>query len=238
MIKIILNYLMSQRTKAYNKNLQNILHLLKENKDAKILDLGCDDGQWTKKLAEKVQTNKIFGVEIVKNRAQKAKNLGVKVALSDLNNKLPYKNESFDIIHANQVIEHINDTDTFTSEIYRILKPGGYAIISTENLASWHNIVALIFGFMPFSLTNTTSKTGALGNPLAPHNKEEFVKENTWQHQKVFTTKGLKHLFSLFKFKVLKIKSAGYYPFGNLLAKLDKTHAAFITFKIKKQKKF
>jgi len=89
---------------------------------------------------------------------------------------------------------------------------------------------------MPFSLTNTSNKIGALGNPLAPHHKEEFWESSSWQHQRVFTKKGLEHLFKLHKFKVQKIVSAGYYPLGNLLSKLDKTHSAFITFKIQKVK--
>jgi len=116
---------MNQRTKAYNKNLTNISSLLEKNKKAIILDLGCDNGIWTKKIAEKIQTNNTFGIDIVKDKVEKAKKLGIKVTLSDLNKKFPFKDNFFDVIHANQVIEHLNDTDSFVSEIYRILKPGG-----------------------------------------------------------------------------------------------------------------
>lgn len=56
----------------------------------------------------------------------------------------------FDLVHANQVIEHLYETDLFIKEIYRILKKGGYAIISTPNLAGLHNIVSLILGKQPF----------------------------------------------------------------------------------------
>lgn len=226
--------LMYQRKRAYEYNLDGILSLLDVDKKARLCDLGCNDGEWTMKLAGKIGTSSVYGVDLTEKRLVVAKKLGVNVFKSDLNNKLPFNSNNFDVIHANQVIEHLNNTDLFLSEIYRVLKPGGYAIISTENLASWHNVFALILGYMPFSLTNVTMKTADLGNPLAPHNGESFYELDTWQHQRVFTTRGLAHLFRLHGFKIEKIAGSGYYPLGNIFAKYDKNHCAFITFKIRK----
>ncbi|GAA4315598.1 hypothetical protein GCM10023164_11780 [Christiangramia aestuarii] len=42
---------------------------------------------------------------------------------------LPFKNESFDFILCNHVLEHIPDDRKAMEEIYRILKPGGTAIL-------------------------------------------------------------------------------------------------------------
>ena len=53
---------------------------------------------------------------------------------------------AFDVVHANQVIEHVFDLDRFVSEIKRVLAPGGRAIICTENIASWHSVAALFLG--------------------------------------------------------------------------------------------
>lgn len=66
----------------------------------------------------------------------------------------------------NPVIEHLFDTDNFVSESFRILKPGGYTIVSTVNLASWHNIFALILGYQPFDFANISIK-GTIGNPFS-----------------------------------------------------------------------
>jgi len=104
-------------------------------------------------------------------------------------------------------------------------------IISTENLASWHNIFSLIFGYMPFSLTNVTLKTADLANPFAPHSGDEFYETASWLHKTVFTTKGLAHLFELHGFKVVEVKGAGYYPLGELFSGVDPFHSAFITIK-------
>ncbi len=57
----------------------------------------------------------------------------MRVSKSDLNGPLPFESNHFDLIHANQVIEHLHDVDTFMSEIFRVLAPGGMVIISTEN---------------------------------------------------------------------------------------------------------
>jgi 2-polyprenyl-3-methyl-5-hydroxy-6-metoxy-1,4-benzoquinol methylase len=227
-------FLMNQRRRAYEKNKQNILNLLQEDKKAKLLDLGCDDGGWTLKLARKIKTKDVSGYEIIKERARKAEKRGVNVKLGDLNEPLSYSNAMFDVVHTNQVIEHLNNTDLFLSEIYRILKPNGYAIISTENLSSWHNIFALTLGYMPFSLTNVSSKTGAVGNPLAPHTGEDFWEEDSWQHQRIFTIRGLKHLSVLHGFKFEKVLASGYYPFGSFFSKIDPCHSAFISIKIRK----
>ena len=44
---------------AYTINKQNILNLADKNPNAKILDLGCDDGVWTMQLAEKIGSRQI-----------------------------------------------------------------------------------------------------------------------------------------------------------------------------------
>jgi ubiquinone/menaquinone biosynthesis C-methylase UbiE len=42
---------------------------------------------------------------------------------------LPFENNSFDVILCNHVLEHIPDDTKAMSEIYRILKPGGWAVL-------------------------------------------------------------------------------------------------------------
>src|SRR5207248_11157444 len=103
----------------------------------------------TSQLAQRVGTQKVTGVEVVPPMAAKSRALGIHVVEASLNDSLPLPNASFDVIHANQVIEHLYDTDRFVTEIKRLLAPGGYAVISTNNLSSLHNIVSLVFGQQP-----------------------------------------------------------------------------------------
>jgi len=229
-----MSFLMNQREYAYLMNSQNILKLCSRDKNAKFLDLGCDDGKWTTKMAKKIGTRDIFGTEILSSSVAKAKKRGINVKKADCNIKLPYANQTFDIVHSNQVIEHLTNTDMFLEEIHRILKPNGYAIISTENLASWHNIFALLFGFMPFSLTNVSSKKAAIGNPLAPHVGKPATIASSWQHMRIFTVYGLKDLSENIGFSVEKVLTSGYYPLGNWFARMDPTHSHFFVLKLRK----
>jgi len=41
---------------------------------------------------------------------------------------LPFKNDSYDVILCNHVLEHIPDDTKAIQELYRVLKPGGYGI--------------------------------------------------------------------------------------------------------------
>ena len=138
-------------------------------------------------------------------------------------------------MHANQVIEHLGDTDVFIKEIRRVLKPGGYAVICTENLASWHNIGALVFGWQPFSLANVCEKRFQVGNPLAIHSGEVAANPKSWLHMRVFAYQGLLAVFREHGFEVAGYKGSGYYPLPGIMSKIDPRHAAFLTLKVRKK---
>jgi len=226
-------YLNKLYAKAVELNHKNIISLLEKNNTANFLDLGCDDGVLTMEMAAKINTKNIWGVEIVDERTKIAETKGITVKKFDLNEKFDFENNFFDIVHANQVIEHLYNSDNFISEIYRILKPGGYAVISTENASSWCNIFASVMGWQIFSLTNFSSKKQGIGNPLALHRNEE-KKLATWKHIRIYNIKGLKEYFEVFGFNISKIKGAGYFPLPAIIGNFDKTHCHFMTFKIRK----
>ncbi len=46
---------------------------------------------------------------------------------------LPFEDSAFDSVVSFQVIEHIEDDVLFLKEIYRVLRPGGFALITTPN---------------------------------------------------------------------------------------------------------
>lgn len=52
---------------------------------------------------------------------------------------IPYPEESFDLIIANHVLEHVADDQAALLEIYRVLKPGGCAILQTPYSAKLHH---------------------------------------------------------------------------------------------------
>ena len=199
-----------------------------------LLDLGCDDGGRTMRFAAAAAAVDVHGVEAVADRAAIAVARGVQISSADLGQRLPYPDGRFNAVVSNQVIEHFFDTDLFVAEALRVLMPGGTVVVSTENLASWHNVGSLVMGWQPFSLTYVSS-TGSIGNPLGLHAGGNLPSEmpsggeETWQHRRVFAARGLADLFRAHGFVDVELFGAGYYPLPRRVAVLNPAHAAFIT---------
>ncbi len=56
--------------------------------------------------------------------------------------QIPFANSSFDLIIIQDVIEHLNDTNSFLIEIKRVLKPNGIIYLSTPNKYSLFNFIS------------------------------------------------------------------------------------------------
>ncbi len=233
--KLVLNeFLKKQFDRASELNENNILSLFEKAPEAYFIDLGCDDGTLTMKIAGKIGTKFVTGIDVTDESLKSAAEKGIKTIRHDLNDPFSLFDDSyFDIVHANQVIEHISNLDNFVSEIHRILKRGGYAVISTENGSSWHNIFAGIMGWQIFSLTNISMKAAGIGNPLALHRN---TKSNiaSWTHKTIFNYRGLIEFLKIHGFKIEAVRGAGYYPFPARLGTIDVRHSHFITVKIVK----
>jgi len=180
--------------------------------DGRMLDVGCDDGAWTDQVRRRagVAPPAVAGIEVVPERRALAEQRGFTVRDADLEQRWPFDDGEFALVHANQVIEHVKRLDDFVLEAKRVLRPGGHLLVCTENLASWHNVVALLLGWMPFTLTNISS-TGSIGNPLTLH-PEAGGHGESWQHIHVVTLRALVDLMTAHGLVVEHRFSVGYYP--------------------------
>lgn len=95
-------------------------------KPGTILDVGCGRGEYLE--AFQALGFKIAGVDLSPSVETLQSNFDVKKCDFE-NEKLPYKDGSFDFIFSKSVIEHLHYPEMMLDECYRVLRPGGIAII-------------------------------------------------------------------------------------------------------------
>lgn len=213
---------------AEKSNSSLLIKLVDNSHPDILLDIGCDNGKRTKEISEAAKALHAFGIEIVEHRARLAQDNGVIVIIADINKSLPVKSSTVDLIFSNQVIEHVQDTDLFLSEVRRALRMGGRTIVSTENLSSWHNVFSTVMGWQPFSLTNISMKRAGIGNPLALW-RMNVINLKSWLHVRVFSARGLVELIGEHGFCNIGLYGAGYFPVPAWFGRVNPTHAVFIT---------
>lgn len=134
-----------------------------------LLDVGCADGSFLIQYLD-YQPEVFCGMEAAPALRAQAEKRGIKTEAVDLNGVWPYADNSFDVVHCAQVIEHLHNTRLFAQEILRVLKPGGTALVTSENLTSFLNLGAMALGYTPFTLMRCCG--WYMGNPLGLHSGE------------------------------------------------------------------
>jgi len=120
-----------------------------------VLDLGAGHGN-DLHVARSLNKNvELSAIECYPDYAKELKEKGINVYGIDLEkDKLPFEDESVDVIIMNQVMEHVKEVFWILHEISRVLKIGGNFIVGVPNLASFHNRLLLLVGEQPSSLKN------------------------------------------------------------------------------------
>jgi SAM-dependent methyltransferase len=134
-----------------------IEHLLRgiapEHRDPTLLDVGCWDGELSERCGAALGAKRMLGVEVYEEPALAAEAKGLEIARVDLETgRLPWEDGSVDVVVCNQVLEHLKNIWLPMTEMHRMLRPGGHAVLSVPNLASLHNRVLLALGRQPTSV--------------------------------------------------------------------------------------
>ena len=166
------------------------------------LDLGCGDGGLSMEIAKIVGAKEVYCVDIDVEALRRASLRNIKTFALDISKDIiPFPNNSVDLVTALEVIEHLINPDNMLRETYRVLKPSGYFLISTPNLASWVNGVLLLLGYQPY---NCEASTEVLAGVL--WRGRTFAKPAG--HIRAFTLRALKELLKYHGFKIINVKGA------------------------------
>ena len=116
-----------------HQRLLKAYYVAKEYVEGNLLEIGCGEGRGVELLAPLVtQYTAIDKILPVIDQLRK-EYPDQKFEAGNIP-PLPYDDNVFDSIVSFQVIEHIKADDQFLSEIHRVLKPGGVALITTPNI--------------------------------------------------------------------------------------------------------
>lgn len=103
-----------------------ILKLIHPIRGLRILDIPCGTGGFVKQMRSEGAI--CFGVDLDTSA------VCIPIVVANMNDSLPFANESFDIITCVEGIEHVHNAFHLMREFYRLLRPSGQLIFSTPNL--------------------------------------------------------------------------------------------------------
>jgi SAM-dependent methyltransferase len=106
-----------------------IIKSLKLDHKCKVLDIGTSTGT-NLRMLNNLQFTNVFGLDKNPLAISFCKKKGLKnVELGDVS-ALPYADNSFELILATDILEHIEDDQRAVGEIKRVLNPGGWALFT------------------------------------------------------------------------------------------------------------
>jgi SAM-dependent methyltransferase len=112
----------------------------------RVLDLGCRYGAMTRHY---VGGNSVVGVDVDREALAEAEKLGVEAVRADVEDPLPFPDESFDVVVAGELLEHVRDAEGLTAELRRVLRPGGTFVGSVPNAFRLKNRLRFLAGRPP-----------------------------------------------------------------------------------------
>ncbi|HEX9614192.1 MAG TPA: class I SAM-dependent methyltransferase [Bacteroidota bacterium] len=120
-----------------------------------VLDLGAGRGSDLLLARAHNPACQLHAIEVHPEYQRELKRKGIFVhPLNIERDSFPFRNESVDVVMANQVLEHLKEIFWVLHEATRVLRTGGRLIIGVPNLASLHNRLLLALGKQPTCLKN------------------------------------------------------------------------------------
>jgi SAM-dependent methyltransferase len=117
-----------------------------DGSDLQILDLGCRDGALS---AVYLDGNHVIGVDVDRAALAKAEERGLETAWADIDEPLPFPDESFDVVVAAEVLEHLRLPERALTEAMRVLRPGGLLVGSVPNCFRLKSRLRFLLGRPP-----------------------------------------------------------------------------------------
>jgi 2-polyprenyl-3-methyl-5-hydroxy-6-metoxy-1,4-benzoquinol methylase len=140
----------------YTKSHRLLSEVVGDLSGKRILDLGCSSGMLLERF-RRYDDVSLLAIELDPKVREIARGRGIDAEAHQINvydgdqigARLPYENESMDVVLAAEIVEHVVDTQGFINEIARVVRPGGAVLLSTPNILWWKYRLDLLFGRYP-----------------------------------------------------------------------------------------
>lgn len=174
----------------------------------------------------------VVGTDFSPKEVRKVQAKGFIAKRADFGVRLPFKDGAFNIVYSGEVIEHLYNPDLFLQETHRILKKGGYALITTPNLCAWFNRLLMPLGIQPLFLEPSTKSKLVGAGPLKRFKQDP----HPVGHIRIFSRAALEDMFHAEGFEVIALHGANYdegfpgwlLPFDTLFTPFPSLAAHFI----------
>ncbi len=133
-----------------------------------ILDVGCGVGAYVRRMGE--FSGRVCGVDIDEQRIRRGSSSVPKLMIA-VGEHLPFRDNAFDVVLLNEVIEHVSDDTATLREACRVAAAGGRIVVFAPNRLypfETHGVYIgkrYVFGNIPF----VHYLPGPLRRRLAPH---------------------------------------------------------------------
>lgn len=109
----------------------------------RVLDLGCRDGALTRAYLD---GNEVVGVDVDRDALAEAAKLGIDTVWADAEKPLPFEDESFDVVVAAELLEHLKAPEELVAEAARVLRSKGTLAGSVPNTFRLKNRLSFLAG--------------------------------------------------------------------------------------------
>ncbi|MBA7507793.1 Ubiquinone biosynthesis O-methyltransferase, mitochondrial [subsurface metagenome] len=119
---------------------RKILSLVPANV-TRVLDVGCGNGL----TLDNINAKEKYGIDINPKNVIICRRKGIHAIEQSAEEKFPFKNNYFDVIISEELIEHLFFPENFLKEIKRVLKPNGAFVGSMPNHFNWWHRLCFLF---------------------------------------------------------------------------------------------
>lgn len=185
-----------------------------------ILDLGCGIGGLTTYVRGRVGASRAVGIDLDDERLARAAERDVETIKADLGSeRLDLEDATFDLAMSFGALEHIVWYDTMFSEAARLIRPGGWFLLSAPNLGSYVNRAALLMGYQPRDI----EVSWEVATGMLPAYRRADSQGKPLGHVHSTTLRSMTELLEHFGFEIV-VKSGFSPDFGSRLLKVfDRT---------------